>query len=616
MINIRAYKAEIISFFITMAAFILLSLVVRFFANTSKFVITHYGIIIKSAICFAFTLQLWKHDKKVLKVSLIILLLYILSACLKVFAGMPLDGQEVSDAYCFASLMCAAIFLLLRLVASVRNSFARKIGYLLTDVFVFAVLIPPIMYIGYFLLNGQILLPSIVLTLFQTNLSETVAYLKSRNTFLWCIGILFSVAFITGVVKFFNGIAIRTSEEDKKGTLGRKCAICVFSVILSILGYKGCSDIVDNVQAITVFKQTQGVLKQYRDYSKAKQTRMKNLEQLKGLGIKPEKGGLYVLVIGESETRDHMNAYGYKKENTPWLSTVSKQKETVLFQNAYSNHTHTVPVLTYALSGKNQYNKIKLSKAYSIMEVAKAAGYKTVWISNQIKYSAWDTPTAEMASTADYEIWLNGNVGKSNDTQYYDGEIVRRLSELKELNNENVFIVCHLMGCHGYYKDRYPEDFEKFKVKTGASDSEKNVSTYDNCVFYNDYVLEQIFKTASKNENFKAMIYLSDHGEEPDLMKNHEVSMFTWQMARIPFVMFFSNSFIRDSNEVFQTLTAHKDKYWTNDLLYNVLIEIMAIQNAPDCVDSMNIASGKYNMDKFKLKTLHGKKSLADDIHK
>lgn len=51
-----------------------------------------------------------------------------------------------------------------------------------------------------------------------------------------------------------------------------------------------------------------------------------------------------------------MHAYGYQRETTPWLDQALKKPENLLFTRAYSNHTHTVPVLTYALTERNQYN--------------------------------------------------------------------------------------------------------------------------------------------------------------------------------------------------------------------------------------------------------------------
>jgi glucan phosphoethanolaminetransferase (alkaline phosphatase superfamily) len=112
----------------------------------------------------------------------------------------------------------------------------------------------------------------------------------------------------------------------------------------------------------------------------------------------------------------------------PWF----RNRELYYFSMRISNHTHTVPALTYALSEKNQYNTMRLEDAYSIIEIAKAAGYDTWWISNQLKYGAYDTPIAEMASTVDHEVWINTHAGKLVKTSYYDEELVNRLPHISD----------------------------------------------------------------------------------------------------------------------------------------------------------------------------------------
>ena len=598
---------NIIRFLLSVVVFVAISFTLRFLANSSKFLFSHYGDVFKAALCVSFALQICDFDRKALKSFMLFSLLYVFAACIKLFVNMPLSGKEIADAYCFANIICAVVLLLWRILHLIKNVFIKRLFCLLFNVLLVAALIQPIAYIGYFLLSGQLLSATIVLTLFQTNFSEAVAYIKDRGVLLWGGGILLALASVVGVMHYLKYCLNRIDFKSDKNS--KNAVLCVLSVILMSLGCKVGSGIVDNVQPVAVYKQTGSVLKQYKEYGKAKEKRMKALKQLKGLSVKPGQGGLYVLVIGESETRDHMHAYGYRRENTPWLSAAIRDKGTLLFRNAYSNHTHTVPVLTYALSDKNQYNEIKLSKAYSVMEIAKAAGYKTFWISNQIKYSAWDTPTAEMASTADREIWLNGNAGETSLTQFYDEEIAKRIDEINTGNDENIFIVCHLMGCHGSYSDRYPEQFDKFNGEKFRD----TVIQYDNCVYYNDYVLKKIYEAVSKQKNFKAMVYFSDHGEEPDKDKGHEASKFTWQMARIPLVMFFSESYVRGSDRIFQSLSENRDKYWTNDLLYNALVTIMGIQNVPNADDNLNLASDKYNMERSQLKTLHRQKSLIED---
>lgn len=600
-LNSDSWKMIVLRFLMSVVIFVVVSFVIRFFANSSRVLFSHYGDVLKSALCASLVLQLWDFDRKAIKAFILFSVLYVAAACIKLPVNMPLSSNEIVDAFSFANVTCTAVLLLLRGLHLIKNLYLKRFFLFLFDVVLVAALLPPVACIGYYLLSGQLLTTTIVLTLFQTNPSEAAAYIKDRGVILWCGGLAFALLFIGVMVYYINQIRL---DGGKKS---RRIVLCVLAVTSIVLGGKVGSDIVDHIQTITVFKQTRWALKEYKEYSKAKEMRMKNLEQLAGLSVKPGQGGLYVLVIGESETRDHMHAYGYKRENTPWLSAAMQKENTVLFRNAYSNHTHTVPVLTYALTGKNQYNSIPLSKAYSIIEVAKAAGYKTFWISNQVKFGAWDIPTAAIASTSDHEIWLNGNTGKTTETQFYDEEIAKRIDEIKLESGDNIFLVCHLMGCHVSYADRYPERFEIFK----AGGSSEKVSQYDNCVYYNDYVMEKIYEKVSKQKNFKAMVYFSDHGDDPDEDKGHDASKFTWRMARIPFAMFISESFIAKSNSVYQTLRKNKDRYWTNDLLFDVLITMLGIQNAPGYSAKMDIGSGKYDMDKKQLKTLHGQKKIV-----
>lgn len=324
-----------------------------------------------------------------------------------------------------------------------------------------------------------------------------------------------------------------------------------------VCGVKGLKK-AHNTIGYMLFSQTKQSLQEYKAYGDAKEERIDNLKNLVHLSIDEKKGGLFVLVIGESETRDHMQVYGYPRPTTPWMNLMARRDGTVLFFNAYSNHTHTVPTLTYALTEKNQYSTIKFKNAYSIIETARAAGYETYWLSNQVKYGIYDTPIAEIASTANHEIWINGNSGNSNKTSYLDEELVKRLQEIPFSTGGNKFIVIHLMGSHVDYQERYPKAKEKFSVK---DKKQRRVNSYDNSVVYTDYVLKQIYNVVRYQPSFKGMIYLSDHGE--DMKASHEVTKFTWTMAHIPFFIHLSSSYCKANPEIYNTLLAHKKFGWT-----------------------------------------------------
>lgn len=60
----------------------------------------------------------------------------------------------------------------------------------------------PLVIWGYYAVSGRVLSATIVLTLFQTNGSESLAYLKSQNLVSW-VGTLVILVFVLGGTTYF-----------------------------------------------------------------------------------------------------------------------------------------------------------------------------------------------------------------------------------------------------------------------------------------------------------------------------------------------------------------------------------------------------------------------------
>ena len=417
--------------------------------------------------------------RKLLPVYGIFVFLYLLPAYLKLQTNSPVSISELTDTFCFAVLLFSLLVVFWLLNNKIKSRLVRKgIRVILGAGFTLSVLLPLII-IGYYIVSGCMLTTSVILTLFQTNLGEAAGYLKNHNALLWCGTLIGLIAFIS---LFLNRVLRITKECTLQW---HSISLCILLVLFGICEYKGiCKS--NNTMARTLIKQTKQSLVQYAAYGEAKHHRQQNLSKLHDIHLEPQKGGLFVLVIGESENRDHMQAFGYNRDTTPWLTTFAKQKGTILFPHAYSNHTHTVPTLTYVLTDKNQYNNINLVDAYSILEVAKSAGYKTYWISNQVKYGAYDTPVASIASGADKEIWINGNSGDTTWTTDFDGKLVEKLQQVDFQQSRNILIVVHLMGSHTDYQERYPKEQEKYPV-VNCNSKLNSGRNYATCIDFNAY---------------------------------------------------------------------------------------------------------------------------------
>ena len=341
-------------------------------------------------------LYLNKFSKKIQIYSLGFILLYLFPSYLKLAQNSTLTIDELTDTFCLAVILFSLIITLLGLAQNIPYKGLRIIVFCPIMVLFVLILLDPLILLGYYIASGHLLTTSIILTVFQTNLGEAWAYLQNNNPALWFMIFLGTFVAITALTKYLISICDEINfKQYQPITL-------VFLVCLLIVsGGKGIAR-AKNTISYVLYTQTKQSLKEYKAYGEAKDKRMENLQRLGHLSVDKKKGGLYILVIGESEARDHMEVYGYSRATTPWLKQSAKNPEFILFSKAYSNHTHTVPTLTFALTEKNQYNAKSLKNAYSIIEIARAAGYQTYWLSNQVKYGVYDTPVAEIAIVNDF----------------------------------------------------------------------------------------------------------------------------------------------------------------------------------------------------------------------
>lgn len=401
-------------------------------------------------------------------------------------------------------------------------------------IFLAVILLPVFVILGYYSVTSTVFAPDTLLAIAQTNIQEAIEYAKDNFSCKTIFLIILTNAFV-----FF--VAIKNTQKILWNKYN--LFLVLFYITACLVGvYKYRDNIITDIP-----KQASKTLAQYKNFSKERTDRKDNMSKLL-LSHKPE-AGVYVLVIGESQNRAHMQAYNYHRATTPWLDSMKNDKNMLLFTKAYSCHTHTVPTLLYALTAKNQYNNIAVKNAVSVLEVAEAAGFETVWLSNQVKYSAWDTPVTSIASEANQQKWINSTLGESTNTDYFDGKLIEELEKIKI--TDKMLIVMHLMGNHGSYEQRYPKAFEKY-------DGKNTIDKYDNSIIYNDYVMSQVYKRARKIPNFKGLVYCSDHADAIDKNLSHDAAQFDFDMTHIPLYIYLSDSYIQNNSAKYKSLEKQK----------------------------------------------------------
>ncbi|WP_373217270.1 phosphoethanolamine transferase [Parasutterella excrementihominis] len=122
----------------------------------------------------------------------------------------------------------------------------------------------------------------------------------------------------------------------------------------------------------------------------------------------------YILVIGESARKDYFHSYGYPVENTPFLDN----NFTVKVDGMKSGGTYTIGSLTNMLTVPDK-GKWKPRYDRSIIDLARSAGIRTYWLSNQGMVGKFDTPVSAIGRKADKAIFLNkGDYSEKNISDF------------------------------------------------------------------------------------------------------------------------------------------------------------------------------------------------------
>ena len=331
----------------------------------------------------------------------------------------------------------------------------------------------------------------------------------------------------------------------------------------------------------------------------------------------------YVVLIGESTNKRNMSLYGYPRKTTPNLDKLKNDDEIVVLDRFYSNHTHTVPVLKYALNQANQYNKLSVEKSPHIIEIANKINYETYWLTNQNLLGAWDNQISMIAKSSDVLEGYNNSIGKTTNTQNYDEVLVNPFKKIinKKPNNPRLIFI-HFMGTHSsyesrftsnfkYFKDSEPDEFQGILGRNKIKDIIKHLNNYDNAILYHDSILNQIIQSARESSNVDGIFYFSDHADDVIGNLGHISSKYSYYMSEVPAFFWFSEDFKLKNMDKYEALLANKSHLISNDLVYDSLISMLNI-NTNLYEPKFSIFNRDMQLLHDEAKVLHGKKYVTE----
>lgn len=277
---------------------------------------------------------------------------------------------------------------------------------------------------------------------------------------------------------------------------------------------------------------------------------------------------LYVVIIGESTTRNNMGIYGYYRDTNPNLNRV--KNELYLFKNVISPHIQTILSLDKVLS-MGDYHYPESNKLGTVIQLANQAGFETYWLSNQKPIGAYESLVSLYAKASKNRFYVS-NIYE--DANKYDEILLPKLKEtiIEKASKKMIFL--HLEGSHISYHKKYPQSFNFFtdepKTQFKTEEAHQIINEYDNSIRYNDFIVSQIIEMVKNANKNSYVIYFSDHGEEVfkdyEYFGHHE-SIGSNAMFEIPFIVWTSDKYNKKSTINFYDQLERK--YNLEDFIYS-----------------------------------------------
>lgn len=215
----------------------------------------------------------------------------------------------------------------------------------------------------------------------------------------------------------------------------------------------------------------------------------------------------YVLVIGESARRDYHHAYGYPISNTPFMSNANG----ALVTGLTSGGPNTVSSLRLMLTHPDTI-QWEPNYGLNLIDLAKSAGFKTYWISNQPYIGEFDTPISAIAKRSDSAFFTKYSSMVQKSTSDFDllAEVAKVVTENP---TEKKLIVVHLYGSHPKACERIA-DYRK--ITTTESARYESINCYVSSMHKTDDILQSIHNLMETEYSIHnatySMLYFSDHG--------------------------------------------------------------------------------------------------------
>lgn len=351
----------------------------------------------------------------------------------------------------------------------------------------FALLLAAALYMPFGMVYGK---PDflIIASLLQSNRSESIEFIGQMPMANFLLALTFAAAAWVFVFR------LKQQGRQKQRRLA--------GVLIAMLSLAACARSMASAEGqkeILALDLPRSVAQAMQQYHKEQQgflaVQAANQWQVRHVGSRYRN---YVIVVGESVRRDHMSLYGYPQKTTPFAD----QANGVFIDGYVAPAPNTFVSVPRTLA---EASDTEVAYGRNVVALARQAGFRTYWLSNQGYVGEYDSPSSRLAASADVVHFTK--LGSSLSTNIDDRVLLAPLAAgLRDGQRGPRLFVLHLMGSHPAFCDRVQGEQREFTASSAA------MRCYLGSIRHTDRLLADAYQALRAAGQPFSMIYLSDHG--------------------------------------------------------------------------------------------------------
>ncbi|RGE42057.1 hypothetical protein DZC30_17310 [Comamonas testosteroni] len=242
----------------------------------------------------------------------------------------------------------------------------------------------------------------------------------------------------------------------------------------------------------------------YKQYGKEKNIVSESLKAVDwDLQIVQRNPSLKVLVIGESVNKRYLSVMGSPWKTTPFLDS---SPQVTAYTQYYSPAPNTVTSLSRTLTYSNSLDG-GFDLRRNVVALAKAAGYGTLWVSNQRSMGPNDSNVAQMGHQADHHRFLDKVpvIEPAKDDFALLNYLQGKLAQPGALSRDSV-VFLHMIGSHPHACSRVPDMSLNLRAGHG-----RHIDCYLASLQKLDLFMQKLTALLAQQTKDYEVLYVSDH---------------------------------------------------------------------------------------------------------